>query len=190
MKTLFERKAGDSPKSTVSMIFQQTSMPLELDMFNLQSELLVNVLKMKLIKTLREEMGMVYSVGVNASATIRPAVLSRNSISFSCLPENVQILVEKTKSIIVEMKTKPESYETELNDVKANLIKEMKLNKQKDSFWSTYIRNSFFNNQTNWNLVINYDDFVNSITSNEIALLLANNFNFNNLIQSVLLPKE
>ena len=190
MKTLFERKAGDSPKSTVSMIFQQTSLPLELDLFNLQSELLVNVLKMKLIKALREEMGMVYSVGVNASATIRPSVLSRNSISFSCLPENVKVLVEKTKSIIDEINTKPESYETELNDVKANLIKEMKLNKQRDSFWSTYIRNSFFNNQTNWNLVINYDDYVNSVTSNEIALLLANNFNFNNLIQCVLLPKE
>ncbi len=189
-KTLFERKAGDSPKSTVSLVFQQTSIPMGLDMFNLQSELLVNVLKMKLTKILREEMGMVYSVGVNASATIRPAVLSRNSISFSCLPENAQILVNKTKSVIDEMKANPEIFETELNDVKTNLIKEMQINKQKDSYWSTYIRNSFFNNQTDWSLVVNYDEIVNGITVDELALLLTNSFDFNRLIQCVLLPKE
>ncbi|HRZ98390.1 MAG TPA: insulinase family protein, partial [Paludibacter sp.] len=189
-KTVFERKAGDSPKASVTLVFQQTKLPLEFDLYNLQSEILANVLKMKLTKLLREEMGMVYSVGVNASATIRPAVLSRNSISFSCLPENVQILIEKSKEIISEMKAKPEGFESELNDVKANLVKEMQLNKQKDSFWSTYIRNSIFNNQTNWDFVKNYDYTVKAITGKELADLLTNNYNFESLIQCVLLPKQ
>lgn len=88
------------------------------------------------------------------------------------------------------MKTKPEGFESELKDVKANMIKEMELNKQKDSFWSTYIRNSIFNNQINWDFVTNYDAVVESITVNDLAVLLSNNFSFDNLIQCVLFPKE
>ncbi|MEA4850709.1 MAG: insulinase family protein [Paludibacter sp.] len=189
-RTVFERKAGDSPKASVSLVFQQTKLPVEFDLYNLQSEILANVLKMKLTKSLREEMGMVYSVGVNSSATIRPSALSRSSISFSCLPVNVQPLIEKSKEIIQNMKTKPEGFESELKDVKANMIKEMELNKQKDSFWSTYIRNSIFNNQINWDFVTNYDAVVESITVNDLAVLLSNNFSFDNLIQCVLFPKE
>ena len=70
------------------------------------------------------------------------------------------------------------------------MIKEMELNKQKDSFWSTYIRNSIFNDQTNWDFVANYDAIVKSITADSLVVLLSNNFNFDSLIQCVLFPKE
>jgi predicted Zn-dependent peptidase len=189
-QSVLERKAGDSPKAIVSLVFQRTSLPMGFDQFNLQSEMLANVLKMKLTKSLREEMGMVYSVGVNASATINPAPLSRNSISFSCSPENVQILIGKTKEIIAGMYASPESFTFELNDVKTNLIKEMLLNKQKDSFWSTYIRNSYFNNETDWSFMTDYESTVNALTPKQISELIPANFNTEQLIQCILLPKE
>lgn len=54
---------------------------------------------MKLLAVLREKMGMVYSVGVSVGATQHPSALCRETISFSCLPDNVQALVDSTFSL-------------------------------------------------------------------------------------------
>ena len=39
----------------------------------------------------------------------------------------------------------PESFDGILTDVKRNLLKDFELDKQKNSFWTSWIRNSIFN---------------------------------------------
>jgi len=185
-----QRKAGDSPKAVVSLVFQQNEISQDLSVFNLQNQMLAEVLKMKLLKELREKLGMVYSVGVSSGATLYPSPLSRNTISFKCLPENVDTLISQTVKIILEMEKVPQSFEPELNDVKANLIKTMMADRQKDSFWSTMIRNKFYNNESNWSFVSDYDHMVNSLSAEQLARLITLNFNTNKIIQSILIPKN
>lgn len=183
------RKASVGEKATVSMIFQRTDSIQSLDDFNLLNEVLSGVLKMKLLKELREKMGMVYSVGVSSGAVINPSTLSRNTISFKCLPENVDTLISTTFMILKQMELYPSGFESELNDVKTNLLKTMKINVQKDSFWSTYIRNTIFNHERDWNYVKDYENSVSSITSEQISLLIRDSYNKNKMIKSILLPK-
>mgnify|MGYP000062665612 CR=1 FL=1 len=85
----------------------------------------------KEVKELREKMGMVYSVGVSVGATQHPSALCRETISFSCLPNNVQALVDSTFLVIGNMCDDPDSFSGELEDVKTNLIKDWKITKQR-----------------------------------------------------------
>lgn len=184
-----QRRAGDSPKAVVSMVFQQKEIKGDLSLFNLQNEIIAGVLKMKLLSELREKMGMIYSVGVSSGATLFPQPLSRNSISFKCLPENVDVLTAKVRAVLAEMRKSPGSFEKELADVKVNLLKTLALDRQKDSFWSTYIRNTIYNNENNRAFITDYAHIVQSVTSSQIAELLPLNYDTDNVIESILLPK-
>lgn len=187
---ILKRKAGDSPKAVVSLVFQQTDIRGRLSAFNLQNEIAAAVLKMRLLKELREKMGMVYSVGVSSGATLYPAPLSRNSISFRCLPENAELLIDKIKILLVQMQKAPENFEKELSDVKVNLIKSYELDKQKDSFWASSIRNTLFNKEDSWSSIVDYPQIVQSVSVGQIAYLFGLNYNMDTAIESILLPKK
>lgn len=168
------RYNGESPRAIVSLVYQQNKLNYSLREESLKDEIMKSVLRSKLLKSLREEMGMVYSVGVSASSTEIPQALSRQTISFTTASENAELLVERTFQEIQKMVDNPGSFESELADIKMNLIKEMNLNKQKNSFWSGYIRNSLFNHDSDWNYVTDYDKIVNAITVSDIALVIKN----------------
>ena len=184
------RAAGDSERAVVSLVFQQTNLPESKNMFDLKSDMLRDILRVKLLSQLRENMGMVYSVSVSSSSRVIPAPLARNMISFTSKPEDYELLISTIKSIINTMAENPESFERELANVKKNIINDKNVNVQQDSFWSTFIRNTTFNGQHDWYFIADYEDIVNSITVKELSELLIHNFNKNNIIEAVLLPKN
>ena len=184
------RAAGDSERAVVSLVFQHTDLPEEKNIFDLKSDMLKDILRVKLLSQLRENMGMVYSVSVSSSSRVVPTPLARNMISFTSKPEDCGLLISTTKDIIKEMADDPDSFERELFNVKKNMINDMHVNVQEDTFWSTFIRNTTFNEQYDWSFVSNYEDLVNSITGEELSELLMYNFNKNNIIEAVLLPKK
>ena len=185
----FIRKAGNSPKATVSLIFQQVDFPNEIDIFKLQSNIADDILRMKFLQQLREEKEMIYSISVSTGATFYPAKLVRSNIIFTCQPENADILITDIREIIDEFANDPQKIAPYLKDVKTNLLKEMELNKQKDSFWSTFLRNTSFNKQYNWSYVKDFETIVHSITKKEIADIISTNFDSDKMIEAVLLPK-
>ena len=168
-KKVLHRHTGDTPKASVMLIYQQDSLPDSQNVMAIKSKLLQNALRTKLLGRLREEMGMIYSVGVSSSSTLYPAPLSRTTISFVCKPEDVDTLLTATREELNNFYAHPEQFEDMIRDVKLNLIKEHKLNLQKNSFWSSWIRNSVFNGEEDWNFINNYEDIVNSMTATEIA---------------------
>jgi len=185
----FERKAGDSPKAVVSLVFQQDQIGENMRMFDLKGDMMQAVLRTKLMKVLREELGMVYSVSMSSGATLHPSALSRKTIAFSCLPENVDLLIEKSLEQIRLMISNPSCFEQELNDVKANLVKDMRLDSQKDSFWSGFIRNSLFNGETDWSYVANFEETVKGITAQQITELMEKSFLKTPMIRAIMYPK-
>lgn len=187
----FERAVSDSPKATVSLITQKNTISEPIEVYNLKSDILSAVLRMKLQATLRERMGMIYSAGVSASATPYPDALSRQSISFNCDPKNVEVLIDAAQQELAKVASDPSSFEKELADIKSNQLKEMAINKQKDSFWSTYIRNTLFYGIDNWNYIGDFDHILNSITAQDIAELCKADYIDSQIsIQAVMLPKE
>jgi Predicted Zn-dependent peptidases len=187
---VFERKVSDSPKAVVTLAFQNDRIGENQRIYDLKGEIMQSVLRTKLMKVLREELGMVYSVGVSIGSTLHPSELSRNTIAYTCLPENVNLLVDKSMEQIKRMVADPACFEQELKDVKANLVKDMGLESQKDSFWSTFIRNSLFNGETDWDYVANFENIVNGITANQIAGMLDAGFLKTPMVRAVMFPKD
>ncbi|GAB6123688.1 M16 family metallopeptidase [Dysgonomonas termitidis] len=187
---VFERNDGESPRAIVNLVFQQNRVDGSLRLENLKNGILKAVIRTKLLKSLREEMGMVYSVSVSAGSAIAPEPLSRQTIGFTTAPENVEKLLDRTLKEIEMMINNPESFDSELADIKMNLIKEMSLDVQKSSFWSSFIRNTIFNNETDWNYVSDYNDIVNSITAKDIASFAESKMYKDRLmVKAVLYPK-
>lgn len=185
-----ERKAGDSPKATVSMVFQQDKTGDSFRLFELKGDMIQDVLKIKLLNQLREKMGMVYGVSVSSGATLHPSVLSRKTVAFTCMPENAELLIDKTMEQIKLMVSDPSSFEVELNDVKTNMIKDMQLNSQRDSFWGGFIRNSIFNGETDWSYVNNFVEIVSSVTTQNIATLMKESLLETKAICAIMYPKD
>ena len=181
---------GDSPKASVSLIFQQDSLLEEFSSFTLKSNVMKAMLRTCLLNRLREEMGKVYSVSVASSAGLYPSFLSRTMIGFVCLPEDVDSLVNATQEELQRLYEYPESFEGILMDVKSNLLKDFELDKQKNSFWTSWIRNSIFNQQGDWKYLNDYAQTVNSITAKDISSFAKSLLSTTPMIKAVLYPKN
>ena len=181
---------GDSPKASVSLTFQQDSLLGEFNSLTLKSNIMKAMLRTCLLNRLREEMGKVYSVSVASSAGLYPSFLSRTMIGFVCLPEDVDSLVNATQEELQRLYEHPESFENVLTDVKNNLLRDFELDKQKNSFWTSWIRNSIFNQQEDWKYLTDYPQTVNSITAKEISSFAKYLLGTAPMIKAVLYPKS
>ena len=185
-----ESFSSDSPKGSVSLIYNQNRLPFELTEFNIKADIMKSVLRTRLLAELREKMGKVYSVGVAASGTVLPDTLCRETISFSCDPEDKDILTEKVAAVINEMIAEPQSMINIITDVKKNMVKTHLAEKQKSSFWSSSIRNAICFNYKNWDSVNNYEAMVEKISIEDIAEMMKHCFIESPCIKTYLLPKN
>lgn len=184
------RTAGDSERAVVSLIFQHVDIPDKKNIYDLKSDIASSVVRMKLLSELREKMGMVYSVSVSGGSRKYPSELARNTISFTSNPDNYPLLIDKIKTVLQEMIEDPYSYNTEVENVKLNLINDMATNVQKDTYWSSFIRNSTFDGYEEWNYISNFGNIVGNITNEELSEFLSQYYNADNMIEAVLLPKN
>lgn len=184
------KSVGDNPRSTVSLIFQNTKIGIDINSFKLQSDLAEEIVRNRLLKTLREEMGMIYSVSVSVSATKYPADLQRSTIRFSCKPEDVDVLINRTMNELKDMADHPESFESVLADAKLNLIKKWKINIQKNTYWSGAIRSAVYNEDYDWNFMLHYEELVNAVSKETVAETIRKSLLEISLVKSVLNPKS
>lgn len=184
-----KRAAGDSERGVVTLIFQQDEIPDEIVHFQLKNDLMSGVLRSKLLTELREKMGMVYSVSVSAGSRKFPSELVRNTISFSTNPENTALLIDRIGLILREMAAHPGSFTAELENVKLSLINDLAVDVQRDTYWSSYIRNSTFNEEEEWDYTSRFPDIVRGITAEELSTFVEMFYSSKNKIEAVLLPK-
>ncbi|MCI1682023.1 MAG: insulinase family protein [Bacteroides sp.] len=185
-----ERHTGNSPKAVVSLIFQNAHMPEDFQQFQLKSEILRDLLKTTLRTHLREEMGKVYGVSVKSAAGLYPSFLSRTMISFVCLPKDVDALVDATRMEINHLCKIPMDYADILKNIQNNLLKDFALNKQKNSYWSSLIRNAVYNQSEDWGYVENYDKMLKNITIEEVADFARSLIVDVPMIKAVLYPRK
>lgn len=184
------RHTGDTPKASVMLVYQQDSLPESQNIMGIKSNLLKSALRTKLLGRLREDMGKIYSVSVNSSSTLHPQPLSRTSISFVCKPEDVDTLVAATREEIHNLYEHPEQFEDMIRDVKLNLIKDHKLDMQKNSFWSSWIRNSVFNGEEDWDYLNNYERIVEGITAVDVSRFAKQLLDTASYTEAILYPKD
>ena len=184
------RRTNDQPKATVSLVYQQDRPLGSFHEQELKGTVLKNILRTALLKRLREEMGKVYSVTTSVAVTQYPSYLSRATIAFVCQPEDVDPLVEATRQEMQQLYEHPERFDSDLADIKQNLLKDHALQLQQTAYWTSFIRNSVYNNLEDWTWLRRYNDVVNALTMNDIAAYARHALLNAHQVKAVLLPAD
>jgi zinc protease len=188
--TTFVRSVGDNPRASVMLYFQNDEPLPDARRTGMVGDIASAIIRTKLLASLREEMNMIYSVGVSSSLTGKPSDLNRVVISFACEPANVDTLFNRTLGDLRGMVADPSSFEAELADVKLNETKKYESELQGNMFWTSGLRDVLYNDYPDWEYLTSLDKLLESVTTQEVADYIAKYVLGSYRIKAVLLPKN
>ena len=181
----FEVKKGKDPKSYVNFTWRE-EMPYDGEI-EMHIDALGELLSIKLIEKLREDESGVYGVGASGSMSQIPYGNLSFRIAFPCGPENVESLIEFTLEQIEAIKA-GKVLEEDLNKIKESYLVNYRENLKKDSFWVSYLTNSFKFNK-DWSRLLNYEKKVANITTGDL-IQAANTFLDEKYFLAILNPED
>lgn len=157
---------GAAPKSNVDITFHT---PFEWsDRNRFVFNAMIEVLRIKLRESLREDKGGVYGVQISGGPRKFPLKECSVTISFNCTPGNEQNLIEAAMEVLKNAKTIG-AEDKDLTKVKELQRQERIKNLEENQFWNRGLVNCY-ENDINAELLLleNYEKFVNSLTSDDI----------------------
>jgi zinc protease len=177
---------GTAKQSRVNIIFSGEA-KYSLDE-RLKLLALTEVMNIKILETLREQMSGIYGGGMRGSLTNRPYNNYNISIGFPCGPENVDKLTTALFSILNEAIDKGIE-QKDLDKVKETLKKQNQdLIKQND-YWLDAMSKAFIEkDDPMW--ILEYNQKVDALTTVELQSLAKKYFNMQNYIKAVLNPEK
>ncbi|MYM24551.1 insulinase family protein [Duganella sp. FT135W] len=181
-----EVHAGSEPKSTISLSFTGDIEYSRAARMRMQA--LVEVMNIKLIETLREKMGAMYSGGMSGSMSRIPYGNYAINASLPCAPENVDKVLTATFAEIEKIKQNG-AEEADLNKVKTAWIKSYRKGMRENGYWMASLQNAFFNNN-NPEDILTYESRVNGLTVADLKEAAQRYFDTNNYLQVVLYPEK
>jgi zinc protease len=181
-----EVHAGSEPKSTISLSFTGEAKYSRAERLRLQA--LVEVVNLKLIETLREKMGAMYSGGMSASMNRIPYENYSISANLPCAPENVDKVLAATFAEIDKIKQNG-AEQVDLDKVKASWLKSYRKGLRENSYWMASLQNAFFSN-SNPEDILAYEQRVNALTTADLKEAAKRYFDMNNYLQVVLYPEK
>ncbi|NDA62126.1 MAG: insulinase family protein, partial [Chitinophagia bacterium] len=145
-------KKGAEKQSLVVMQYS-AEMPYSKEA-DLQLTMLSEVMNIKIIEKLREEMGGIYGGGMRGGFTKRPYEHYSVGVSFPCGPENVDKLVAAYLGIVKEVAEKGID-EKDLAKVKETLKKQYDVQVKDNDYWLEGLSKSFID-QTDPSWILAY----------------------------------
>lgn len=177
-------RMGQEPRSTVML---RWNMPF---VFARQNRSEVNVLNklmsIRLREVLREEKSGVYGVSFNSNPQHYPVEKLEQMISFSCSPENVDMLVKAALEIIKEVKQNG-CDEKNLVKIKETAIRERETYLKENSFWLNAISSNFQNGE-DLHDIFKYNDWVNNLKTTDFVGFAKKYLQEDNYAKLVLAP--
>ena len=176
---------GKEPKSFIAMQFTGETEFSEND--QLKMNMLVELMNIKLIEKLREDLGGMYSGGMNGSLSKYPYANYTIGSSVPCGPENVDKLVKATWEEINKVKAGPS--DTDLNKVK-EAMKKTYLESMKDNgYWRSRLQQCVELGFDPAN-ILTLEKRLDAITTKDIQAAAQKFFNEKNYLQVVLYPEK
>ncbi len=177
--------SGTEPKSFIIMQFNGETTYSKQDAFALQA--LIEVMNIKLIETLREELSGIYGGGMYGSINRTPYNNYNIGISLPCGPENVDKLITATLGEIEKAKTKGPS-ETDLNKVKETWKKQYEENIKTNNYWLEQLQSSV-ENGTPFEDILTYETRVDALKTADLKAVANKFLDMKNFVQVVLYPQ-
>ncbi|MBA2250565.1 MAG: insulinase family protein [Chitinophagaceae bacterium] len=177
---------GAAKQSRVSVIFTGEA-PYSQDE-NLKITALTEVLNIKIIEKLREEMSLIYGGGMGGSLVKRPYPHYSISAGFPCAPENVDKVIAAFFGIIKNAQDNGVE-QKDLDKVKETLKKQNEDELKNNDHWLTVLSESWIEREDPiW--IYNYGKKVQALTIQDIQQAAKKYLNNQNYIKAVLNPEK
>ena len=155
---------------------------------DLQLAMLSEVMNIKIIEKLREEMGGIYGGGMGGGLTKRPYEHYSIGVSFPCGPENVDKLVAAFLGIVKDVSNKGID-EKDMAKVKETLKKQYEVQIKNNDYWLEGLSKSFID-QTDPAWILAYPSKVEGVTAAQLQQLCKKLMDTPNYSKSVLYPEK
>ncbi len=181
-----EIKKGTEQKSFIRMFWNGEAPYSDTEQLKIQA--LTEILNIKIIESLREEIGGIYGVGCFGNLNKNPYNNYSIGISLPCGPENVDKLVTAALAEIDKIKSKGPTSE-DLNKVKETWKQQYMVNIKDNAFWAKQLLQSV-ELETNAEEVITYEKRIASLTSKDVQATAVKYLDMKNFVQIVLNPEK
>lgn len=174
------------PKSTVYLTFSKEMKYTIKESTTIR--ILANILTNRYIKTIREEQGGTYGVGVSGSAYYEPYSCYNMFMTFDCDPEKATelkpLLYKEVDHIIQEGIT-----QEELDKVVKNTLKETEQNKAHNSYWMSMLT-TYYKTGVNMDDPKNYENILSEMTVKDVQKFAKKFFKKANVVDIIFAPKS
>ena len=180
-----EVRKGTEPKSFIRMFWNGEAPYSNVEQLKLQA--LTEVLNIKLIESLREDLGGIYGGGMYGSLSKFPYPHFSVGVSLPCGPENVDKLIAAALAEINKIKSSG-PVPDDLNKVKETWRQQYEVNMKDNSFWARQLLQSVELGGSPEE-VLTYEERVNALSPEDIKDAAARYLDMKNYIQIVLNPE-
>lgn len=178
-------KKGQEQKSLVITI-NNGEIPYSEDLA-LQTDLVGEILSIKVIEEIREQMGAIYGGGFNGSFEKNPYPHYSISGQFPCGPENVEPILKKANEEIANLKANGPS-QKDLDKVKLAKLEKRKESIKTNNYWNSKLEQLLFWDYSKQRF-LNFESELNKITAADIKATANKLFDGKNSFTGVLLPE-
>ena len=149
-------------------------------------DILSDILTMRYLKSIREDQGGTYGVGVGGNAILEPYARYNMTINFDCDPDKANILkpiIYQEIDNIVENGVTTE----ELDKVVKNMLKESAQEKQHNSYWFEQLE-AYYRTGINFDAPENHEKILEEMTTKDIKKFAAEFFKHANVVDLMFVP--
>ena len=179
-------KKGKESQAMVTLMFEGETEYNREEKMNLAA--LLEVLNIKIIEKLREEMSGIYGGGMGGTIQKRPYVHYTITAGFPCGPENVEKLTKALVDIIKDAQEKGVE-QKDLDKVKETWKKQYHVNLQSNDWWLSGLSNAWID-QTNAEGLLDYEKRVDAIKLEDLQKAAKKFLTLNNMVKAVLYPES
>ena len=155
---------------------------------NLIIKALTEVLNIKIIEQLREEMSGIYTGGMGGGISKRPNNEYNITVRFPCGPENVDKLTKALFALIKDAQEKGIE-QKDLDKVKETMKKHYQDQLKQNDYWLEGLSSAWINGEdAAW--IVDYSKRVDAISVQQLQDAAKKYFNFSNYIKAVLNPEK
>jgi len=181
-----EVKKGTEPKSFIRMFWNGEAPFSDAEQLKLQA--MTEVLNIKIIETLREDLAGIYGGGMYGTLSKNPYNNYSVGVSLPCGPENVDQLIKATLAEIDKIKTEGPKVD-DLNKVKETWRQQYDVNIKDNLFWSRQLIQSVETGISPENM-LSYLDRIAALTPKDVKDAANKYLDMKNYVQVVLYPEK
>ena len=179
-------KRGKDAQSMINIMFEGETEFNREEKMNLAA--LLEVLNIKIIEKLREEMSGIYGGGIFGTILKRPYTHFTISATLPCGPENVDKLTSALFDLIKEAQEKGVE-QKDLDKIKETWKQKYHVNLQSNDWWLTGLSTAWID-RTNPENLLDYEQRVDAIKKEDLQKAAKKFLTLNNMVKAVLYPES